>query len=64
VQIVVDEKGDVISAKAVSGHRSLHGASEKAARSAKFSPTVICGNPVKVTGLITYNFVLMLGGSR
>ena len=59
VQIVVDEKGDVILAQSVSGHPELRGAGERAARRAKFSPTTLCGRPVKVRGVITYNFVLM-----
>ncbi|HEX8559189.1 MAG TPA: TonB family protein [Pyrinomonadaceae bacterium] len=59
VQIVVDESGKVISAAAVSGHPTLRGAGEEAARRAKFSPTTLCGKPVKVTGVITYNFVLL-----
>jgi TonB family protein len=59
VQIVVDEKGAVSSAQAVSGHPLLRGAGEDAARRAKFEPTTLCGKPVKVTGVITYNFVLM-----
>jgi TonB family protein len=59
VQISVDEKGEVSSAQAVSGHPLLRPAGEEAARRAKFSPTVHCGRPVKVTGVITYNFVLM-----
>jgi TonB family protein len=59
VQIVVDEKGDVISAKAISGHVLLRGAGEAAARRAKFTPTSICGKALKVTGVITYNFVMM-----
>jgi protein TonB len=54
----VDEDGNVISAKAVSGPPLLQGASEEAARGAKFSPTIICDHPVKVSGVITYNFVL------
>jgi hypothetical protein len=29
-------------------------AAEKAARRAKFTPTVFCGSPVKVSGTITY----------
>lgn len=58
VQITVDEEGNVISAKAISGHSLLHAAAEDAARHAKFSPTLLCGNPVKVTGVITYNFAL------
>jgi TonB family protein len=59
VQIVVDESGNVASAQAVSGHTLLRGAGEEAARKAKFEPTRLCGQPVKVSGFITYNFVLM-----
>ena len=58
VQIVVDESGNVVSARAISGARQLRGASEEAARKAKFEPTQLCGRPVKVSGVITYNFVL------
>jgi periplasmic protein TonB len=58
VQITVDEGGRVISASAVSGHPLLRAAAEGAARQARFSPTLLSGQPVKVTGVITYNFVL------
>jgi TonB family protein len=58
VQVAVDESGNVITAKAISGHPLLRGASEDAAKNAKFTPTLLCGRPVKVTGVITYNFVL------
>ena len=58
VQITVDEGGRVISASAVSGHPLLRQAAESAARQARFSPTLLSGQPVKVTGVITYNFVL------
>lgn len=59
VQIVVDEKGNVESATAVSGHTLLQAPSVEAARRAKFEPTTLCGRPVKVSGVVTYNFVLM-----
>ena len=59
VQIIVGENGDVVSAQAVSGHFLLRPAGVEAARRAKFTPTLLCGKPVKVTGVITYNFVLM-----
>jgi TonB family protein len=58
VRVVVDEKGDVSSAVAVSGHPTLQPAGVEAARKAKFEPTTMCGKPVKVSGVITYNFVL------
>ncbi len=58
VQVTIDEEGNVISASAVSGHPLLRAASEKAARASKFSPTTLEGKPVKVTGVIVYNFTL------
>lgn len=58
VQILVDEHGKVISAQAVSGHPILTGPSKDAAMRARFTPTVLNGQPVKVQGVITYNFVL------
>ncbi|MET0648992.1 MAG: energy transducer TonB [Pyrinomonadaceae bacterium] len=58
VQIVIDEKGRVISAKATSGPPLLMNAAVQAAYRASFTPTVLSGQPVKVTGSITYNFLL------
>jgi TonB family protein len=58
VQVMVDENGDVISASAVSGHPLLRQAAEQAARLAKFATTMIAGQPVRVQGIIIYNFVL------
>jgi protein TonB len=58
VQIVVDEQGRVISAKATSGNPLLQMAAMQAAYRARFTPTLLGGQPVKVTGSITYNFVL------
>lgn len=57
VQVLVDEEGSVISASAVSGHPLLRAAAVQAARSAKFAPTILSGQPVKVSGVLTYNFV-------
>lgn len=56
VQVTIDENGNVVSANAVSGHPLLRSAAESAARSSKFSPTQLSGQPVKVTGVIIYNF--------
>jgi protein TonB len=56
VQVTIDENGNVISASAVSGHALLRGAAESAARASKFSPTMLSGQKVKVTGVIIYNF--------
>jgi periplasmic protein TonB len=57
VQVTIDENGNVISARPVSGHPLLTAVAVNAARGARFSPTKLSGQPVKVTGVITYNFV-------
>lgn len=58
IMVVIDENGDVILANAASGHPLLRDASESAARAAKFNPMRLEGQPVKVSGVITYNFNL------
>ena len=58
VQVLIDEKGNVVSATAVSGHPLLIHAAKAAAFQARFSPTMLGDQPVKVSGIITYNFVL------
>ena len=58
VQVLIDETGKVISAKAVAGHPLLLAAAQQAAYGARFSPTKLGDQAVKVSGLITYNFVL------
>jgi periplasmic protein TonB len=57
VQVLIDEDGNVVSASATSGHPLLKAAAVQAARSARFSPTLLSGQKVKVSGIITYNFV-------
>ncbi|HEX8846636.1 MAG TPA: TonB family protein [Pyrinomonadaceae bacterium] len=57
VQVTIDELGRVISARAVSGHPLLQQAAVQAAYGARFTPTQLSGQPVKVTGVILYNFV-------
>ena len=57
VQVLIDENGSVVSARAVSGHPLLQAVAVQAARQARFSPTKLSGQPVKVTGVIQYNFV-------
>ena len=58
VQILIDETGKVISAQAVKGSPMLTHAAVEAAMRARFSPTLLNNQPVKVQGVITYNFVL------
>jgi TonB family protein len=56
VQVTIDEQGTVVSAQAVSGHAMLQPAAVSAALQARFTPTSLMGEPVKVTGVIVYNF--------
>jgi protein TonB len=58
VEILVDEQGQVMSARATNGHPLLRMAAQQSAYRARFSPTTISGQPVKVSGVITYNFIL------
>jgi len=57
VQVTIDENGNVVSASAVSGHPLLRQAAEQAALQSTFKPTLLSGQPVRVTGVIVYNFV-------
>lgn len=58
VEVVLDESGKVISAVARSGPGILKDAAVKAALKARFSPTKLSGQPVKVSGMINYKFAL------
>jgi hypothetical protein len=57
IQLLIGEDGSVLSAGAVKGNSLLQYATRDAACKAKFSPTLLAGHPVKVSGELTYNFV-------
>ena len=59
VDVVLDESGKVISANASSGPAMLRDAAVQAALKARFSPTKLSGQPVKVSGVINYKFTLI-----
>ena len=59
VEVVLDETGKVISARAMDGPAMLRDAAVQAAKRARFSPTKLSGMPVKVSGVINYKFALM-----
>ena len=59
VAVVLDESGKVISAIATSGPTMLRDVAVQAALKARFSPTKLSGQPVKVAGLINYKFALV-----
>jgi TonB family protein len=56
IEVVIDETGKVISARAVDGPSPLRDVAVQAALRARFSPTKLSGQPVKVTGSINYKF--------
>lgn len=58
VQVLIDEHGKVVSARALSGNALLLREAVQAAYQARFTPTMLSNQPVKVSGVITYNFVL------
>ncbi len=58
VEVDIDEKGNVLEAKATTGHQLLRGAAEDAARKSKFKPAMFADQPIKSKGSITYNFSL------
>ncbi|MCI0485653.1 MAG: energy transducer TonB [Blastocatellia bacterium] len=58
VEVMIDERGNCVSARALSGHPLLRKVSEGAALDWKWKPTILNGVPVKVIGTITFNFQL------
>jgi len=59
VEVVLDESGKVVSAIATSGPTMLRDSAVQAALKARFSPTKLSGQPVKVSGVINYKFALV-----
>jgi TonB family protein len=58
VEVIVDENGKVISARATAGPSVLRDVAVEAALRARFTPTKLSGQPVKISGRIDYNFTL------
>jgi len=59
VEVILDETGKVVAANATSGPGVLREAAVQAALKARFSPTKLSGQPVKVSGIINYKFALV-----
>ncbi|MBA2738025.1 MAG: energy transducer TonB, partial [Pyrinomonadaceae bacterium] len=57
VQVTLDESGNVMSAKATSGHPLLRQSAEAAARQSRFNPIRVNNQAVSATGILVYNFV-------
>jgi protein TonB len=58
IEVVIDESGNVISTTIVEGHPLLRQAALEAAQQWKFRPTLLSGAPIKVTGVLIFNFKL------
>jgi len=58
VFVTVDERGNVNEIAKSEGPTLLRGAAEDAARRWKFSPTLVAGKPVRLSGFIEFNFTL------
>lgn len=56
IRVTIGEEGDVIQASVIEGHPLLRGPALRAARSSKFSPTLLGGEKVRVEGVIVYRF--------
>jgi tetratricopeptide (TPR) repeat protein len=59
VAVIVDETGKVTSAQFISGEKLFKGAAEKGAMNARFRPTLVDGQPVKVKGEVVYDYMTM-----
>lgn len=58
VQVMIDKNGNVIHSCAIEGPKLLREQAENAAYRWRFSPTLLDGNPARVTGTITFKFTL------
>jgi hypothetical protein len=58
VAVLIDEVGNVIKARSVcGGHSDFNNVGVDAARLSTFSPTLVNQKPIKVTGVLVYNFI-------
>jgi periplasmic protein TonB len=58
IQVLISEDGRVEDAQVISGHQLLREAALAAAKQWVFRPTTLSGVPVKVQGILTFNFNL------
>jgi TonB family protein len=56
VEVKIDEEGNVVSAEAVEGPKELREAAVEAAKKARFPPTRLHGQLIKVYGVLVYRF--------
>jgi TonB family protein len=58
IRVTVSEEGRVVEAEVIDGHPLLRDAALQAARQWEFKPTELPSKPVKVIGVLTFNFTL------
>lgn len=58
IQVTISEEGQVVDAAVLNGHPLLRQAALDAARQWLFRPTLLSNVPVKVQGVLTFNFTL------
>ncbi len=56
VEVMISDKGEVVAASVVSGPQLLWNSAGVAARQARFDPPLKDGKPVKVAGVLTFDF--------
>jgi len=56
IEVMVNEKGEVVASSAVGGPQPLWSAAAAAARKAQFAPPLKDGKPVKIAGVLTFEF--------
>ena len=56
IEVTVDEQGNVISAKGISGDKTLADLAIEAVKQWKFTPMKMAGEPVKMIGRIRFSF--------
>lgn len=57
VEIEINEKGELLFSKAISGEKIFWAVAESAVRRSTFKPVYGCGGPLRIKGIISYNFI-------
>ncbi len=64
VTVAIDENGRVTAVEKISGPPLLHGAAVEAAMKARFAQTLCDNRPVRISGVLSYNFIPLAPGDR
>ncbi|HNQ15544.1 MAG TPA: S-layer homology domain-containing protein [Pyrinomonadaceae bacterium] len=64
VTVTIAENGKVLEVEKIAGNSALHGAAAEAAMKARFSPTICNGEPARISGILSYNFIPLAPNER